>query len=182
MPDIILAQFEGTTWLVSGVDHLDDLLANSLPPDVSFEIIACEASTDVDALWRYHAGDQAEYSQPWAIHPNIVRRMQGLGTGMVVVFGAWSALLDKDADRAIARVVEAAKLQPEAPLRLIGQADPAAGPMPTAMLQMRLQMVEDALAKAGLDRARLQRVTRDPATPGYRAELADIIDIHIGAA
>jgi hypothetical protein len=48
------------------------------------------------------------------------------------------------------------------------------------MLQMRLQMVEEALATAGIDRSRLRRVIRAPDTAGYREELADIIDIHIG--
>ncbi|GGC29182.1 hypothetical protein GCM10011504_04230 [Siccirubricoccus deserti] len=180
MPDIILAQYDGSAWLVAGVDHLDALLENSLPPEVSFEIVACREPSEVDALWRYHAGAQAEHSQPWAIHPNIVRRMQGLGTGTAVAFTAWSALLNAEAQRSLGRAAEAAKAQPDAALRLIGQVDPAAGPMPAAMLQMRLQMVEDALAAAGIDRARLRRVIRNPETAGYREELADVIDIHIG--
>ncbi|MCO6417939.1 hypothetical protein JYK14_17475 [Siccirubricoccus sp. KC 17139] len=180
MPDIILAQFEGITWLVAGVDLLDDLLANTLPPETSFEIVTCRESAEVDALWRYHAGDQADFSHPWAIHPNIVRRLQGLGTGIVVSFTPWSALLDNEAKKTVARVAETARAQAEAPLQLIGQADPAGGPMPAAMLQMRLQMLEDALVEAGIDRARLHRVVRDPSHPGYRDEMADLIDIHIG--
>jgi hypothetical protein len=180
MTDMILAQFQGTTWLVVGTEHLDDLLANTLSPAVTFEIVPCASAKDVDALWRYHAGDAADGAQPWAIHPNIVRRLQGLGTDYAVVFTAWSALLDDAAQQVVARVAQAAKARPEEPLRLVGQADPGGGPMPSAMLQMRQQLIEDALTAAGIDRARLLRVSRGPDDAGYSGELAEIIGIHIG--
>ena len=52
--------------------------------------------------------------------------------------------------------------------------------MAAAMLQMRQQMLEDALATAGVDRARLQREARGPEDAGYRAELAETIELKLG--
>jgi hypothetical protein len=181
VPDIILAEYDGTCWMVLGVEHLDALLGNTLPPEVSLEFVPCTDISEVDALWRYHAGEEAEHSQPWAIHPNVVRRIKGLGQGTVVAFGPWSALLDAAAQQAIGRVAEMAKAKPEAILRLIGQADPATGPLAQSMLQLRHQMIEAALAAAGVDRARVQRVVWGPADQGYRPDQADKVDIQIAA-
>ena len=114
MADIILAEYQGTAWLVLGMDHLDALLDNSLPAEVTVEFVACSSRDDVDALWRYHAGDDAD-DQPWAIHPNIVRRVRGLGGGFTVQFTAWSALLDEAARDTVARVAALAAASPAAP-------------------------------------------------------------------
>ena len=42
MADIVLAECRGQAWLVSGEQYIDHLLANTLPPHVSIELVPCE--------------------------------------------------------------------------------------------------------------------------------------------
>jgi hypothetical protein len=125
MADILLAECGDGVWLVGGEAHLDDLLANTLPPDVGIGLVACERPADVRALWERHGGDAAG-GMPWLVHPAIVARVKrtlqdaapktvtprtvtpgtvtpGTVTPETVVrFSPWSALLDEAALAAIA--------------------------------------------------------------------------------
>ncbi len=42
MADITLAEYNGRVWLVGGEVYIDDLLANTLTPNVSIELVRCE--------------------------------------------------------------------------------------------------------------------------------------------
>ena len=57
MADIMLAEFEGRVWLVGGEAHLDDLLANTLSPDLASNWCRAKVSADVHDLWAQHGGD-----------------------------------------------------------------------------------------------------------------------------
>ena len=80
MADILLAEFEGRVWLVSGEAHLDDLLANTLSPDVSVELVPCESVAAVRDQWAQHGGDPSA-GMPWLVHPNVVARVMGATRG-----------------------------------------------------------------------------------------------------
>ena len=80
MADILLAEFEGRVWLVSGEEHLDDLLANTLSPDVSVELVPCQSVAAVRDQWAQHGGDPSA-GMPWLVHPNIVARVIGATRG-----------------------------------------------------------------------------------------------------
>ena len=90
MADILLAECEANVWLVGGEAHLDDLLANTLAPDVSIELVTCDSVPDVRALWARHGGDAAA-GMPWLVHPAIVARVKAALRGTVpdqaVLFG-----------------------------------------------------------------------------------------------
>ena len=76
MADITLAEFNGRVWLVGGEAHLHDLLNNSLPPNVSIELLQCERISGVTDLWVQHCGERDTDGMPWQIHPNIVTRIR----------------------------------------------------------------------------------------------------------
>src|SRR5215469_3556431 len=101
MADIVLAEHRGQTWLVSGETYIDDLLANTLPQDVSIEFVACESQSDVNLLWVQNCGQPSAASAPWIIHPAIASRIRGTVAGHSVFFSQWSAKLDEDAQSVI---------------------------------------------------------------------------------
>ncbi len=149
MADILLAEFEGRVWLVSGEPHLDDLLANTLSPDVSVELVPCETVAAVRDLWARHGGDPSA-GMPWLVHPNVVDRVMGTtaaAAGHAIMFGPWSALLDPAALAVIAAAAEQANQQPEATVTLAEYLDPA-GPQAIADLsRLRAQLIEDQLCR-----------------------------------
>ena len=70
MADIVLAEHRGQTWLVSGEQYIDDLLANTLPGDISIEFIACQSDSDVTVLWVQNGAQPASAGSPWIINPS----------------------------------------------------------------------------------------------------------------
>ena len=103
MADIVLAEHRGQAWLVSGEQYIDDLLANTLPKNVSIEIVACESIFRgrrlVDAELR-----SAEHGRRAALDDPPCDREPGApaSPGSSVFFGQWSGMLDDDA-RAVIR-------------------------------------------------------------------------------
>ena len=73
MADITLAEFNGRVWLVGGEVHIDDLLANTLPPDVSIEMVRCESQSEVHSLWVQNCGEPASAADA-VDHPSQYRR------------------------------------------------------------------------------------------------------------
>ncbi len=65
MADITLAEFNGRVWLVGGETHLHDLLGNTLPKDVSIELIQCEHPSAIRQLWVQHCGEPEGDGMPW---------------------------------------------------------------------------------------------------------------------
>jgi outer membrane protein OmpA-like peptidoglycan-associated protein len=76
----------------------------------------------------------------------------------VVFFQEWSAQLDDAAKGVIADAAEWAKQHPDAPVRVLGYADPTGSKEANRLLTLlRAQMVIDALESDGVDAARMQR-------------------------
>ena len=102
MADIILAECGGQAWLVGGEQYIDDLLANTLSPDISIELVTCQSNQDVNHLWAQNSGPQSETGVPWVIHPAIFARVRRASAqDRSVFFGQWSARLDEDAQMTI---------------------------------------------------------------------------------
>ena len=183
MADILLAEFEGRVWLVSGEVHLDDLLANTLSPDVSVELVACESVAAVRDQWARHGGDPSA-GMPWLVHPNVVARVMGVTRGAspdhAVMFGPWSVLLDQAALAVIEAAAAQANRQPEATITLAEYLDPA-GPQAIADLsRLRAQLIEDQLAANGVPRERISRVRRAVGEVPGMAQESQRVDILLG--
>ena len=71
MDQVKIAFYDGNHWLVAGVQHLDAILAGNekLACDIIF--VSCDTWTELIGVWEQPEGDM-----PWAIHPNIVRRLK----------------------------------------------------------------------------------------------------------
>ena len=183
MADILLAECEANVWLVDGEAHLDDLLANTLSPDVSIDLVVCDSVADVRALWAQHGGDAAA-GMPWLVHPNVVNRikaaMHGTGSDHAVMFGAWSVLLDQAALSVIEAAATQANQQPATPVILAEYLDPA-GPSALADLsRLRAQLIEDQLVGRGVVRERISRTRHNVSDVPGMAQESQRVDILVG--
>ena len=175
MADITLAEFNGNAWLVGGEQHIDDLLANTLPDDVTIEVVPCDSKSDVNALWVQNCGMLPEGigGDPWIIHPAIVNRIRRTSPDHAVFFGQWSAMLDEDALAVIHAAARTAREHQDAPLFVAEYLDPE-GPQAKAranLQRLRADLVEEELVTAGVDRTRFQRIVRAVAdVPGMAQE------------
>jgi hypothetical protein len=177
MADITLAEFDGRVWLVGGEPHLQDLLANTLPLEISTELVRCERAEDVHKLWTQLCGGPRTNSMPWQIHPAIVARIHRTWPDYAVYFAQWSALLDNEA----LAVIKAAALQsrgsPQTPVTLVEYLDPE-GPQAMADLsRLRAQLIEDKLVESGLDRSRIERAKRKVSDVPGMAQESQRVDI-----
>ncbi len=181
MADITLAEFNGSVWLVGGENFFDDLLANTLPADISIELVQCESQTDVDDLWTQHCGMHNEGRMPWVINPQIVQRIRGRSPDYAVFFAQWSAFLDQDALAVVRAAASWAAENAAMPVRLAEYLDPA-GPQAMADLsRLRAQLIEDKLVEAGVERARIGRLRRDIAEIVGMPQESQRIDIVVRA-
>jgi len=161
MTEIVLAEHDGTAWLVGGVEFIDDFLANTLSPDVSIRVVACQSHSELATLWEENDGAKGAL-QPWAIHPGILARAKGLTPGRAIAFGAWSAMLDDKAMDVLRDAVAEAAKNPAAPV-VLKAADLTGEPKPMADLaNLRYALVEAELTQRGVDAARIVRATRPP--------------------
>jgi len=165
MADIVLAEHNGQTWLMSGEDFIDDLLANTLQPDVTIEFVVCESESELEGVKARLFAAQAGVLDPWIIHPAIARRVRfGLSgddpSGHRVVFGAWSAARDTDADAVIAAAATQAA-STDARVVLTSYIAPD-GPAPMAdMAALRSTLIEAELTRLGVQPFRIIRTRRD---------------------
>jgi hypothetical protein len=164
MADIVLAEAEDRVWLVAGEAHLDDLLANTLPPEVSIALVACEHAAAVHALWLQYGGDPAS-SMPWLVHPAIVARVRAAtrpaGLAHAVLFSPWSALLEQPAQAAIAAA--AAQATEAATVTLVVYLDPAGQAALADLSRLRAHLIEAQLVSLGVPQARISHLRRDAA-------------------
>jgi hypothetical protein len=173
MADITLAECDGNTWVVGGEQHIDDLLANTLPRHVTIELLACDSKSDVIALWIQNCGPPPDgiIGDPWVIHPGIVNRIRRASPDYAVFFGQWSAMLDDDALSVIHGAALSAVQHPDASLFLAEYLDPAGPPAIADLQRLRMNLIEDRLVGQGVERSRLQRITRAVAdVPGMGQE------------
>jgi outer membrane protein OmpA-like peptidoglycan-associated protein len=157
--------------LVGGETHLEDLLANTLPPEISTELVQCERAEDIHSLLVQLCGPPGENGTPWQIHPAIVARIHRASPDYAVYFAQWSALLDNAALAVITAAALQANENPQAPVVLAEYLDPK-GPQAIADLsRLRAQLIEDRLAESGVDRGRVTRETRSVSdVPGMTQE------------
>ena len=182
MADIVLAEYNGQAWMVGGVEHIDDMLANTLPDNVSIEIVVCDALSQIDELWEQYCGEPAPGTMPWAIHPGIVKRIRRQSTGHAVFFEQWSAKLDKDALEVI-RSASAWALQfTEAEVHLVSYAPGTASRAARDLSNLRCGLIEEELEKLGIPETRFVRTTRDSSTLPAVGDETQRIDIEIKQA
>ena len=178
MADITLAEFNGRAWLVGGEAHLHDLLGNTLPSNVSIELIQCEHPSDIRRLWVQNCGEPSTDGMPWQIHPAIVARIHRSTPDFAVYFGQWSALLDQDALTTVSAAAARAHEAAEAAVELAQYLDPE-GPQAMADLaRLRTQLIEDKLTEAGIAVSRISRIVRnvsDVPGMGQESQRVDVI-------
>lgn len=171
MADIVLAECRGQAWLVSGEQYIDHLLANTLPPEVSIELVACESKSEIDALWIQHCGPPGPYSAPWLIHPGVANRVRRKEGKHAVFFAQWSAMLDDDARAVIRSAAVWAHENPDREVSLVRYIKPGS---PQAMLDLanlRASLIEAELVALNIAAPRVVRETRDiAAVPGMSEE------------
>jgi hypothetical protein len=183
MADITLAEFNGRVWLVSGEKHLQDLLANTLPQDISIELVQCEHSSEVHDLWVQNCGEPAPRTDgmPWQIHPNIVERIRRRSPDYAVFFTQWSAMLDQDALIVIAAAASRAREHLDAPVVLAEYLDPEGPQSIVDLSRLRAQLIEERLAERGVERGRIERIRRQVSDiPGMSQE-SQRVDIIVRA-
>ncbi len=179
MADIVLAEYNGQAWMVGGVDHIDDMLANTLPDNVSIEIVICESNSEINELWERYCGEPVPGTMPWAIHPGIVKRIRRQSTGHSVFFEQWSANLDRDAMEVIRGASNWAMQFEEAEVHLVAYAREKPGRAARDLANLRSGLIEEELEKLGIVETRFVRVTRDAASLPAVGEEAQRIDIEI---
>lgn len=181
MADIVLAEFHGQAWLVSGEQYIDHLLANTLPPHVSIELVACESKSEVDALWIQHCGPPQDYTAPWLIHPGVTNRVRRGKADHAVFFAQWSAMIDDDARTVIRSAAAWALENPERDVVLVRYVGPGS---PAAMLDLanlRAGLIEAELVALEIGADRISRETRDVASVPGMAEESQRVDIMLKA-
>ncbi len=182
MADITLAEFNGRVWLVGGEAHLHDLLNNSLPPNVSIELLQCERISGVTELWVQHCGERDTDGMPWQIHPNIVTRIRRRSPDYAVFFAQWSAMLDQDALTVINAAATWAQENPATPVVLAEYLDPAGPQAIVDLSRLRSQLIEDKLTAAGIGRERITRTRRDIHEAAGMSQESQRVDIIVAAA
>jgi hypothetical protein len=177
MADITLAEFNGRVWLVGGEPFIDDLLANTLAPEVSIELVPCEHKSEVHRLWVQLCGEQIGLGDPWMIHPAIVNRIRRTNADSSVFFAEWSAAIDKDGHTVIASVASWWNDNKAMMLDLVEFLDLEGPKSIIDLSRLRAQLVEEALVKAGVPADRIDRALRAPGTVAGNAQESQRIDI-----
>ena len=181
MADIVLAECRGQAWLVSGEQYIDHLLANTLPPHVSIELVACESKSEVDALWVQHCGPPQEFTAPWLIHPGVTNRVRRTQAGHAVFFAQWSAAMDEDAQSVIRAAAVSALQNTDRDVLLVRYVGPNSPQAMTDLANLRAGLIEAALVKLDVPASRIQRETRDVATVPGMSEESQRVDIVLKA-
>ena len=177
MADIVLAECRGQAWLVSGEQYIDHLLANTLPPEVSIELVACESKSEVDALWVQHCGPPAPNSMPWLIHPSVTNRVRRKKAGHAVFFAQWSAMLDEDAHTVIRAAAIWARENPERAVALVRYVGPGGKQAILDLANLRAGLIETELVALKVAAERIVRETRDVTTVPGMTEESQRVDI-----
>jgi hypothetical protein len=182
MADITLAEFNGRVWLVGGEAYLHDLLNNSLPANVSIELLQCERLSGVTELWVQNCGEHSATGMPWQIHPNIVTRIRRRSPDYAVFFAQWSVMLDQDALTVINAAATWAQENPATPVVLAEYLDPAGPQAIVDLSRLRTQLIEEKLTAAGIGRERIIRTRRDIPEAASMSQESQRVDIIVAAA
>ena len=177
MADITLAEFNNRVWLVGGEVYIDDLLANTLAPEVSIELVRCESQSDIRDLWVQNCGEPTTGGMPWIIHPAIAERIRRSSPDYAVYFAQWSAMLDPDALAVIRGAANWLSQHPEAPVTLAEYLDPEGPQAMVDLSRLRAQLIEDKLAEHGIERGQIARLRRSTADVPGMAQESQRVDI-----
>lgn len=179
MAEIVLAEYGGQAWLVSGEQHIDDLLANTLPPDVTIELVACESKAEVNVLWAQNSGPLAEFGAPWMIHPKIADRVRRGPIGRSVFFAQWSAMLDEDARAVVRAAATWAAANEGSGVVLTRFVSPGGAPALVSLAALRADLITTELVALGIAEDRIGRETRTVATVPGMGEESQRVDIEV---
>jgi hypothetical protein len=179
--DIVLAEYQGKTWLIRGERYIDDLLANTLAPDISIRIITCESESDFRTQWGQEDGRWREDAAPWLIHPGIANRTRAKLSGHNIYFGLWSALLDDEARAVIHAAAESAVRSYDSEIFLINYVDADAPPAMADLTGLRCTLIETELVGLGVGLSRINRTTRDAASDLSAQTHRQRLEIRIGS-
>jgi hypothetical protein len=177
--DIILVEYRGKAWLVRGERYIDGLLINALPPNISIDIITCEAESEVHDAWQREGWEPSSGRSPWMIHPGIMNRIRRKQSGESIVFSQWSALLDDDAHEVLRTVAVAADAAADLDVFLISYIEPDQPRAMTDLTNLRCSLVEAELTRLGVAEARIVRESRD--AQADRNDGNRRLDIRVGA-
>ncbi len=162
MADVTLAECNGNIWLVSGEQYIHQLLFNTMPSDVTVELISCDNKQQVHNLWLQNCGTPDSPRDPIMIHPRIADRVRRSKPGRTVFFTQWSAMLDEDAlavlRAAAAWMVETPALQAV----LVEYVDPQGMAGLAELSKVRLTLIREKLAEFGVVAERISVETRMP--------------------
>jgi hypothetical protein len=173
--DILLAECNGQGWLVRGDLYIDDLLANTLLPHVTVEVVTCESKSAIDALRLSLAGPEDTEEVMWLIHPAIMNRARGQAGELRIRFPEWSAALGADAMMSLQGAADLARHQPEKAVVMVCYAASGAPAMVETMTGLRCGLIQAQLVALGVAADRISRETREAA----KAEQNDRIDLMI---
>jgi hypothetical protein len=159
MADIVLAENGGQTWLITGDKYIDDLLAGTLPADITVEFVACETYSEIDGLWLQSGGSTTGVEAPWLINPAIVARIRGIEQ-QGIVFAQWSAQLDENACTLIRKFAARAGESASAEVVLVSYLAPDGGALQSDLANLRSALIEAELARLGVAPSRIVRASR----------------------
>jgi hypothetical protein len=171
MTDITLAEINDQAFLVRGIDWIDDLLAGTLPPQISIEIVQCESFVEMREIWTASGERSPDMSMPWMIHPGIVARIRGEQPDQSVMFAQWSVMLDDAAQELIRGVAARVVADDTTRVVLTEFVDPE-GPASIADLsRLRMQLIQEKMVELGVARSRVGRSQRNVSeVPGMQQE------------
>ena len=182
MTDIILVEYRGKSWLVRGEEHIDALLINALPPDISMDIITCEAESDVNNLMLREGWNAEQGRMPWIINPEIMSRIHRSKMGQSVFFGQWSALLDENALELLRSIATAMEEIPSHNVFLVSYNEPDQPQAMTDLTNLRCGLMEAELGRLGVAASRISREARDAREVKHADAGTQRIDIRVAQA
>ena len=159
--DIVLAEYGSQAWLVRGEQHIDDLLANTLPPEVSIQIVACESKNGVERLYLDNGGEDA--SELWLIHPGVVNRAKGQTGTLTVQFAEWSAKMDDRAEEAMRTALDMLNHDASTILTLTVSEAESGNAMAADLQRLRTGLLQARLVSLGATAERLRVQTASAA-------------------
>jgi hypothetical protein len=163
--DILLAECNGQGWLVRGDQYIDDLLANTLLPHLTVEVVTCESKSAIDQLRLTVAGPEDTEEVMWLIHPAIINRARGQAGELRIHFPEWSAALGADAMTSLQGAANLARRQPDKSLVMVCYAASDAPAMVATMTDLRCGLIQAQLVSLGIVAGRITRETHEAAKP-----------------
>ena len=152
MTNVILAECHGQVWLVSGDEHIDDILNGKVPEGATIEYITLANRGAVIDMWMTHSAEADENGMPWMINPLLLSRLRGVFDPGVrsIDFAAWSVLLDGVAHQVLTDAATWLAADAGRRLRLRQFAPEISEPGKAELQRLRGQLAAGALMRAGV--------------------------------